>query len=102
MRSSFSLPFCAFGHLAHPLTARVINVIGLFAGAVVDDLPLRGAELILEIPLHHRQVRHGGHVAVGIVGVLRAVTGRGCVDRQLVRVHLASGWRAAGCCRAAY
>ena len=58
------------GHFPHPLPTSVIDVIGDLRGAaVVDHLPRRGGELVLEVPLHQGQMGHLSHVAVGVVGV---------------------------------
>ena len=53
-----------FDDLPHALTGAVVDVVGRPAASEV-----RLPQLVLEVPDHRRQMRHRGHVAVGIVGV---------------------------------
>ena len=51
-------------HLTHTLAGSVVDEVHVAAALQVGIL-----ELVFEIPRHDWQVRHGGHAAVGIVGV---------------------------------
>ena len=44
-----------------------------FADAVVHHLLLTWLQLVLEVPLHQRQMRHARHVAVRVVNVIAAL-----------------------------
>src|SRR6266581_7911807 len=64
-----------FGDFSHALTSSVVNIKGRLGDVVgwwsrIDGLARSGAQLILEVPLHQSQVRHAGHVAVGVVVVI--------------------------------
>ena len=73
------------GDLADPLPTGIVNVVGFLARSVVDDLLLCGLQLIFEIPLHRRQVRHLGHIAVRVVAVGPFHRADCCAGETIVR-----------------
>ena len=61
-------------NLAHALAARVVHIPRFLADRARGGY--RGmAQSVSEIPVYRCQVRHGGHVAVSVIGVIE-----GCAD----------------------
>ena len=53
-----------FDHLPHPLASGVVDEVGVTAARQIHR-----AAVDRESPIHARQMRHGGHIAVRVVGV---------------------------------
>ena len=97
-------PLLPLGHLAHALARGVVDVLGRFRRAVCCTTCCAGRQqLVAEVPLHHRQVRHASHVAVRVVGVglVDAVAATRADDRAAQPVALAcparAGWARCRC-----
>src|SRR5882724_3201717 len=82
----FQIASRQFGDFANPLAGGVIDIPGAFAltrGSIcirgIYSLALGHLQLVLEVPLHDLQLRHTGHIAVGVVPV--TLSGAGAHSR---------------------